>query len=77
MAPCAFIYPAASIAAGIWGALRMMNFMWELITALGNFVILQIRGIGKLTLFSLQVLQRIPASLSRLYLVVAAGAFHR
>ncbi len=48
----------------------MMNFMWELITALGNFVITQIRGIGKLTLFSLQVLQRIPASLSRFYLVV-------
>lgn len=47
-----------------------MNFMWELITALGNFVITQIRGIGKLTLFSLQVLQRIPASLSRFYLVV-------
>ena len=55
----------------------MMNFMWELITALGNFVITQIRGIGKLTLFSLQVLQRIPASLLPLLPCCAAGAFHR
>lgn len=47
-----------------------MNFIAGMIAALGHFAIVQVRGIGRVTLFSLRVLQRTPAALSRFFLVV-------
>ncbi len=47
-----------------------MTFFYNLIAALGGWVLKQVRGCGKLAIFSWHVLLRLPAGLSRFWLVV-------
>ena len=47
-----------------------MNVIRSLFTALGHFTLVQLRGVGKLSLFTLEVLKRVPASLGRFFLIV-------
>jgi phospholipid/cholesterol/gamma-HCH transport system permease protein len=47
-----------------------MNMLTSLFTALGQFTLVQLRGVGKLTLFTLEVMKRVPSSLARFSLIV-------
>jgi hypothetical protein len=47
-----------------------MNMLTSLFTALGQFTLVQLRGVGKLTLFTLEVMKRVPSSLARFFLIV-------
>ena len=48
----------------------MSQWLYQVIAALGHYVISQVRGIGKLALFSWQVFLRLGAGFSRFGLVV-------
>ena len=47
-----------------------MNLIYSWIAALGGYVLKQVRGIGKLAIFAWQMFLRLPAGLSRFWLVV-------
>lgn len=47
-----------------------MDFLIGLVQSLGHFVVTQIRGVGKLTLFSLRLLRSLAAGFTRPFLVV-------
>ena len=47
-----------------------MSFLFNLIAALGGWVLKQVRGCGKLAIFAWHVLRRLPSGLSRFWLVV-------
>ncbi len=48
----------------------MIGFLYRIVAALGTWFIREMRGIGRMTLFSLAVVRQIPASLARFFLIV-------